>query len=791
MIETAHILVLEDDASLRELLVSVLQDEGFDVEAAAGGEEAVDIASRKLLDLVILDIRMEGLDGLEALALMRDNLKEAASLVITGYASEEDSIRALRLGAADYLHKPFELNFFLDKVNELLQLTKRRRRLSYLNENLQNLFSYAIKAVITSLSGRMLRKEAASSAIFAARTARSLADLTGLKPPAVQQTELEAVLKTLLKIGAIGALPEDLAALCQPHVPGSQNESLQIAQTAEAVLQITFSPEKEPEPSGIEDWLSGLYGSEAAEELFGKPAPKERGRLSDLLNPAESNAAKDGENATALNIARIMWHLGQKEAACQIFQKLSSAENVLCRSQALLYLGLLSLQMQQPEQAASRFDAALRQAARLGPLALGKSALQLGMSIGGVNESLSQKYLQAAYGILERLRAVPWSSCAFFALSDVKASDPDACCRNLQIIVESGEMQAEIYLPRLLDKLAELQAASECAGSENSASRSNPFSELLVKFLKLNFASCLSLISQNRLESKTSESLCRFIEKHQQSFPYHKLQQLPITLSCTPPVGYDRLCSQQQRIYIVTMGQILVRVGAAPLDNKAWLTNKIKHLFVRLACAGGPVAISQIIEEFWPNAANNGQASLWKALSSIRRLLKPHCRFDDPVLRSDDCLTLNPRLVLGSDADEIEQSWKYYRLDGRLQHLKRIQELCEGPFLPGFDSEWAMAKRQRLNYLCSEAALKLFAHYRQQNDWHKILELGHACLRRDPLSESGCEMLMCAHLALKQPSQALSCYAHFKAGLQLVLEIEPGGALNDLFEKAKAMNEKL
>ena len=791
MIETAHILVLEDDASLRELLVSVLQDEGFDVEAAAGGEEAVEIASRKLLDLVILDIRMEGLDGLEALALMRSNLKEAASLVITGYASEEDSIRALRLGAADYLHKPFELNIFLDKVSELLQLTKKRRRISYVNEKLQTLFSYALTTLISSLSGRKLQEQAAASAASAARTARSLADLMGLEPPAIQQAEFEAILRALYKLKAISCLPGEPAALRQSFAQSAGDEYQQISQAAETVLQILFSSEKKTLQSGLEGWIESLCGGETAEVLFSERSFKDsKGRRYLPCLAEEQNGEGSGDSA-ALSIALTMWHTGRKEEACQIFRRLSSSENILCKSQAFLYLGLFDLQKQQTDLAKSFFDSAMRQAVRLGPLALGKSALQIGISIAGANDELSQKYLRAAYSILDKLQAAPWNACAFFALLNANQADPSACCLNLQLIIENGDNRAEACFPILLRKLAELLIYWKEAPPTASDSGYGLFSELLTKFLKQNIAACVKLISQNRLDSKTCAAICRFIETNQQYFPYHKLQQLPITVACPPPPGYSLACSEQQKIYIVTMGQVLVRLGTAPPDSKIWLTSKIKQLFVRLACAGGPVSISQIIEEFWPNAVNNGQASLWKALSSIRRILKPHCRFDDPILRTDDCLTVSPRLILSSDAEELEQNWKYYRQNHRLQHLKRILELSEGPFMPGLDSEWAMGKRQRFNYLCNEAALKLFAHYQQQNDWSSILELSHICLRQDPLNESGCEMLMRAHMALGQPSQALSCYGHFKTGLRLALDIEPGSALNALFKKAKAMNEKL
>lgn len=95
MIKTARILVLEDDAPLREKLASVLQDEGFDVMAAARGEGAVAISSRKLFDLVVLDVHSGNLSSYRTLSKVHHYLKEAAVLAITKTVSEEDSILSL------------------------------------------------------------------------------------------------------------------------------------------------------------------------------------------------------------------------------------------------------------------------------------------------------------------------------------------------------------------------------------------------------------------------------------------------------------------------------------------------------------------------------------------------------------------------------------------------------------------------------------------------------------------------------------------------------------------------
>jgi len=126
-----HLLLLEDDQQLRTALESLLVDEGYEVATAADGREAVAQAANQAPDILLLDVKLPGPDGLEVLKQLKQQLPELQSLVMTGYASEEDSIRAIRLGVGDYLQKPFPMADFLQAVESL---TRRALRLKALRE---------------------------------------------------------------------------------------------------------------------------------------------------------------------------------------------------------------------------------------------------------------------------------------------------------------------------------------------------------------------------------------------------------------------------------------------------------------------------------------------------------------------------------------------------------------------------------------------------------------------------------------------------------------------------------
>ncbi|MBJ6749509.1 sigma-54-dependent transcriptional regulator [Geomonas anaerohicana] len=109
------ILIADDDAAIRRTLELHLGEEGFSVVTAANGRLAVEIAAESRIDLVLLDLRLGGVDGFEALRLMKERRAELPVVMVTAYDDMQTAIEAIRLGAIDHLGKPVDLDL-LDKV---------------------------------------------------------------------------------------------------------------------------------------------------------------------------------------------------------------------------------------------------------------------------------------------------------------------------------------------------------------------------------------------------------------------------------------------------------------------------------------------------------------------------------------------------------------------------------------------------------------------------------------------------------------------------------------------------
>ena len=117
----ARILVVDDERSMRELLAIVLGREGYEVVVAENGRQALDELERRPVDLLISDIHMPDMTGLDVLRAAKGMNPDLAGIMVTAFASTETAIEALRMGAYDYIHKPFN-------VDELKIVVARRAR---------------------------------------------------------------------------------------------------------------------------------------------------------------------------------------------------------------------------------------------------------------------------------------------------------------------------------------------------------------------------------------------------------------------------------------------------------------------------------------------------------------------------------------------------------------------------------------------------------------------------------------------------------------------------------------
>ncbi|MEK6560375.1 MAG: sigma-54 dependent transcriptional regulator [Nitrospirota bacterium] len=119
------ILVVDDERGMREFLAIMLQKESHEVTSAANGREALEQIGQKTFDIVITDLRMPQIDGIDVLKTVKENAPETVVIMITAYASPETAVEAMKQGAYDYLTKPFKI----EEVKLIVRNALEKRRL--------------------------------------------------------------------------------------------------------------------------------------------------------------------------------------------------------------------------------------------------------------------------------------------------------------------------------------------------------------------------------------------------------------------------------------------------------------------------------------------------------------------------------------------------------------------------------------------------------------------------------------------------------------------------------------
>lgn len=114
------VLVVDDEESLREVLSIELTKEGYDVRTASDGDEAMEVLSTEKFQLVLLDIKMPGTSGFEVLKHIREQHPGTKVVMLTGFADLKNAIESKKLGADDFVSKPYDLVDLLTTIERVL-----------------------------------------------------------------------------------------------------------------------------------------------------------------------------------------------------------------------------------------------------------------------------------------------------------------------------------------------------------------------------------------------------------------------------------------------------------------------------------------------------------------------------------------------------------------------------------------------------------------------------------------------------------------------------------------------
>lgn len=162
------ILVVDDDEELRHYLAELLKGKGYESHSASNGQEALEKASVAYFDVVLLDVMMPGMNGMDALSEFRRTSPKSKIIMITGFGTTENAVEALKKGASDYVTKPFKTDELLVAIRRVFEETRFDKEMKSLD------LDYILSALANPLRRKIIQTLYACNGIRLMELSREL-----------------------------------------------------------------------------------------------------------------------------------------------------------------------------------------------------------------------------------------------------------------------------------------------------------------------------------------------------------------------------------------------------------------------------------------------------------------------------------------------------------------------------------------------------------------------------------------------------------------------------------------
>jgi DNA-binding NtrC family response regulator len=142
MIMKTRLLIVDDEEKILKILSTILKEEGYDVHTATTGEDAVDLSVRILPEIILMDLNLPGISGIEAIRRIRVRVPAALAIILTAYGTISSAVEAMKTGAYDYLTKPFDNDDLIMTVKRAESLIHMRREINELRGQLREKYQF-------------------------------------------------------------------------------------------------------------------------------------------------------------------------------------------------------------------------------------------------------------------------------------------------------------------------------------------------------------------------------------------------------------------------------------------------------------------------------------------------------------------------------------------------------------------------------------------------------------------------------------------------------------------------
>ncbi|MBS2040336.1 response regulator [bacterium] len=750
-----RILVLEDDADLLLLLREVLGDEGYQVTTASSGSEAILLASQQPFDLLVTDVRMPGVDGLEALKQVRNHLPNLDSLVVSGYTTEAETLRALQLNVGGYLKKPFSLTDLLQTVRQLLQQREAEKQRRQDLVSLQRSLSWSLHSACQSFC---------SQAFDSGQLAFYLARQLQLSLEQAQHLRLTAMInwpemRKLQQLPGFTRLDRLGLGPCWELLNGPQDDlPAQILRAVRWLCESEEGPDFAHCPQDFSPALGQLLSPDLrhSTEVLAEQAM------------AEYEQGEHRRQAPMLALARTLEQQGHSHSAREAYQRLLDQAEAEGTLQIQVLLGLARTGWHASLE--GWYDQ-LKQAERLSRALSPSLGAEIRWSIARLlrasNHSSTAQYLaQLEQEFAQLGRPLDQAKARL-------AGKPDGSSLAAAHLLLLPQHRVHLHSETdwLIEALWQLSPQSQ-AGPQ--------WCRLAGEFPRQTLA-----------WAATAGAACEVLLQSLEAHPHLAPGPLVEALASRPQAGgreaelRGRVQAGPGPLYLrfCSLGNFEVSVNGQRVSEKLFKTQKFRYLLAYLvARRGQAVSEDLLVEEFWPNSKDSGKSSIYAATTAIRRALRQPGGEHDILQREGDQLRLSPELAVWHDLEEFEQGVAHFGQN--LETDRQTLQLYTGPYLQGCYLDWALRQRAQ----CEEKLLRCLhslATRQLEHDPHQSAEMASQGLEIDPLSQELHALKIRAYLSLGQPEKGIRQFQQCAQVLRRELGIEPLTSLLELHERCR------
>lgn len=806
------ILVVEDDQLMLAALEILLEDEGYDVTTASSGLDAIELARHKQFDLVISDVQMAEMDGIETLSNVKQQQPSTRSIVITGYASPDVPIQAIKMGVDDYILKPFDDRQFIASVKRCLESFRQQKIYTTGLQQQWRDFSTIVKLLAEGVEER--DEHFAGHSRRVAELSVKLGRKNGLSRSRCEALELAAFLHDIGSIGQKKAfldkadelLAEDLEAV---HAKASQqSESLftSVASLRE-IFRIILHHHEWFDGSGYPHQLKGddiplesriLCVTEAYDAMI-SPRPHR-----EPLTHTEARQVLQKESGSHFDPALVEALLAMLVETSDDEEDASDVQENLSRErQADLVLGISRtyLSAGDLETADRGFNQVIE---LLGP--------------DGARTSLAEASMGVALALLHRKRfedaetaaqrAVEWAqSCSQLTLGRARAlrglcyghlDKGDQALVELaaaQEIFQTWESRQDMAVDLLYRaRVEKLRGGAWSAVAEEAVDLIDQYAlQQVLKQERYVAIPLLLTLAGAEAEHAKAKNLLSWLG-------WDTLQ--PFLVELEPGVrerAISRLApregtgaNQSPPLSLYGFGKFRVFLGDQEVGEKLWKTRKSKYLFAYLACqAGRDVPDEKVMDLFWPDhEPEKARQSLYAALSHMRKALEAVFpgESDRVVLARKGFYRFNSERSYFFDQVDFERLYdqgqariKEGREDEAMVAFQKAESLYTGEFMEGYYEDWAVFIREELDMKFTEMLQTLMDHFSDKNRFAVAIDYAQRLLRLDPCHQDAHTTIMRSQIAQGKPELAARQYQTCQQVMKNELNMSPSSEMTALY----------